>query len=146
MSRKAEILTGIVDRLAGLKPDTIKTINYQTIKLAFSDFQDWELPVIQLIDAGESVTHEMGRARKEWDIGLEIVLKSTEEGVVRQQDLFDLQNLVELELWQDPNLGIPGVIDMKYLGSQSDLAMVKPYFFVRIDFQVRYYDALLSKC
>ena len=147
MSKKSDILTKIALVLEGLVTSgDVKVINYQIIKLVFSDFESWELPAIQLIDQGEIVEHEQGRARKTWDLVLEIVMKSSEAATVNQQSLFDLQNKVELILWEKPNLLIPGVIDLKYLGSSSDLHMVLPYYYVRMDFQVRYYDALVGAC
>lgn len=147
MSRKTDILNALVAKLETLITSSdVKTVNYEVIKMVMSDFEDWELPAIQVIDQGESVEHEQGRARKEWDIVLELVMKSSVSGEVRQGDLFDLQNLVETTLWQQPNLGVSGVIDMKYIGSQSDLHMVKPMFYCRIDLQIRYYDPLVSVC
>jgi len=147
MSKKSEILTKIVEVLTQLiATNDIKVVNYQTIKLVFSDFEGWELPAIQLIDQGELVEHEQGRARKTWDIVLEIVLKSSVDGLVDQQALFDLQYLVERTLWEVPNLRIPGMIDLKYLGSSTDLHMVLPYFYCRMDLQARYYDPLVSTC
>lgn len=148
MSRKGDILQALVARLGELQTSgDVNAINFEVIKLVMSDFEDWELPAIQIIDQGEVVIHEMGRARKEWDIALELVMKSSESGEVFQKDLFDLQNLVELNIWQDPNLGgTTGIIDLKYLGSQTDLHMVKPMFYCRMDIQVRYYDSLVSDC
>ena len=147
MSKKSEILTKIVSILEEMIPtNDIKVVNYQVIKPVFSDFDDWELPAIQLIDQGELVEHEQGRAKKSWELVLEIIMKSSTTGTVNQQSLFDLQNKVEVKLWEKPNLYIPGVIDMKYLGSSTDLHMVLPHFYCRLDFQVRYYDALVGSC
>ena len=147
MSKKSDILTKIALVLNDLVvSEDIRVVNYQVIKQVFADFNDFDLPAIQLIDQGELVEHEQGRAKKTWDLVLEIVMKSTVEGEVNQQSLFDLQNKVELKLWEKPNLLIKGVIDLKYLGSSSDLHMVLPYYYVRMDFQVRYYDPLVSEC
>jgi len=147
MSKKSDILTKIVDVLSEMiATGDIKTVNYQRVRPVFSDFDDWELPAIQLIDQGELVEHEQGRAKKTWDLILEIILKSSEAGEVNQQSLFDLQNKVERKLWEKPNLLIKGVIDLKYLGSSTDLHMVLPHFYCRLDFQVRYYDPLVSDC
>jgi len=145
-SRKSQILTKIVSILETLIPADIKTVNYQVIKIADGDFEEWELPAIQLIDQGEIVEHEQGRARKTWDIVLEILLKTTVAGQVNQQTMFDLQNLVERKLWENPQIGIPGVIDLKYNGSATDLHLLSPLYYCRMDFTVRYYDALVSDC
>jgi len=146
ISKKSQILTKIVSILETLIPNDIKTVNYQIIKIADGDFEEWELPAIQLIDQGEIVEHEQGRARKTWDLVLEILLKTTVEGQVNQQTMFDLQNLIERTLWENPQIGIPGVIDLKYNGSQSDLHLLSPLYYCRMDFTVRYYDALVSTC
>ena len=147
MSRKSEIMDAIVARLNTLVTSSdIAVVNFEVIKLVFSDFEDWELPAVQIIDQGEVVFHERGRVRKEWNIVLELVMKSSETKEIRQKDLFDLQNLIEITLWEFPNLKIPGVIDMKYEGSQTDLHMVTPFYYTRMELTVRYYDALVSAC
>ena len=129
----------------------VKRINYLSfdkVKLLASDFSEYEIPAIQLIDVSETVEHEMGRAKKTWQIALELLLKGGSSGEVSQQDLWDLQYEVERKLWQRNklNLGIKGVVHLRYLGSSTDLHLLEPYYFSRMDFEVLYYEALVRDC
>ena len=126
--------------------DSVVYTNFDKVRLLASDFNDYELPAVQLIDVGETVQHQNVRARKSWQIALELLMKPTVLGEVSQQDLWNLQYEIERKIFQRPNFGIPGVIHMTYLGSQTDLHLLEPYYFARIDLQVDYYEALVRRC
>jgi hypothetical protein len=136
----AEAIMGRLETVAG-----VKYKNFDIVKLLASDFQDHELPAIQLIDLNESVEHEQRRAKKTWSIALEVVLKPNEFGTKSQKDLWDLCYLIERTLWQFPNLAVPGVIHLRYLGSQTDLHLLAPFYFARLDFDVLYYQPLVDE-
>jgi hypothetical protein len=143
MSMKTLIAEAIMARLETVAG--VKYKNFDIVKLLASDFQDHELPAIQLIDLNESVEHEQRRAKKTWTIALEVVLKPNEFGTKSQKDLWDLCYLIERTLWQFPNLGVPGVIHLRYLGSQTDLHLLAPFYFARLDFDVLYYQPLVDE-
>ena len=143
-SLKSSIASAIMTRL-----DTVAALKlkaFDKIRLTAGDFQDHEIPACQLIDVGETIEHERSRAKKTWQISLELVMKPNEFGEVVQEDLWDLQYDVERALWANPNLGIPGVIHLRYIGSQTDLHMLDPYYFARLDFECIYYEALVDEC
>lgn len=143
MSMKTLIAEAIMARLETVAG--VKSKNFDTVKLLASDFQDHELPAIQLIDLNESVEHEQRRAKKTWTIALEVVLKPNEFGTKSQKDLWDLCYSIERTLWQFPNLAVPGVIHLRYLGSQTDLHLLAPFYFARLDFDVLYYQPLVDE-
>lgn len=138
----------IVDKIVQIV-ETIPGINYVSfdkIKLATGDFLPHELPAVQLWDNGQSPTHERGRIRVDWNLSLEIIMKSDIAGEVDQKGLFELRRTIQLALWEKPNLGIPGVIHLIYTGNTSDLHLLEPYYIARIDFAVQYYDSLTGTC
>ena len=143
-SLKPSIASAIITKL-----DTVAALKlkvFDKVRIAAGDFQDHELPACQLIDVGETIEHERSRAKKTWQISLELIMKPNEFGRISQQDLWDLQYDVERALWLNPNLGIAGVIHLRYIGSQTDLHLLDPYYFARLDFEVLYYEALVDEC
>lgn len=139
---KVTISQALVDRLKTI-PD-LKTVEFDKVRLRADDFMSVDCPAIQFIDIQEQIDHERSRAKKTWLLGLELVMKATAETPVSQIDLWNLQYQVERLLWGLPNLGIPGVIHLRYLGSQTDLHLLEPYYFVRLDIEVLYYEALVA--
>lgn len=124
----------------------IKTVNFDKVILATSDFRDHELPAVQLWDVFQSVEHQRGRILVNWSMSLELVMKSLTSGTVIQKDLWELRRKIQLALWANPNLGIPGVVHLVYTGNITDLHSVEPYYISRLDFDVQYYDNLTGTC
>ncbi len=123
-----------------------KWASHETIKMLASDFQEYELPALQLIDLGDDSVHERTRAKKTWNLTLEIVIGPKTNYVPKQTDLWDLLEITEQALFYDPKLGIDEVIHMKLLGSTTDLHILQPLYTARIDLQVDYYQALVRPC
>jgi len=141
---KTKIAREIVARCQTIP--VIKYVSFDKIRLLAADFKDFEIPAIQLIDVAMSSVHEAARAKKNWQISLELVMKHSENGEVHQPDLWNLENEVLRKLWAQPNLGIKGVIQMNFLGSQTDLHLLEPYYFARLDFEVMFYEDLVRAC
>jgi len=141
---KTKIAREILARCATIP--VIKYTAFDKVRLLSSDFKDFEIPAIQLIDIGMSSVHEASRAKKSWQIALELLLKGSEDWTVSQSDLWNLENEVLRKLWATPNLGIRGVIQMNFIGSQTDLHLLEPYYFARLDFEVLFYEDLVRAC
>ena len=124
----------------------VKTVNFDNIILATSDFRDHELPAVQLWDVFQSIQHERGRILVNWSLSLELIMKSLTSESVDQKALWELRRKIQLALWEKPNLGIPGVVHMIYTGNITDLHSVQPYYIARLDFDVQYYDNLTGSC
>ena len=143
------IESDIVNKIVSIVDDDVPSINYVSfdkIKLATDDFAAHELPAVQIWDNGMLITHERGRVRKDWNLSLELIMKSEFTGAVDQKSLFELRREVEQALWAQPNLGIPGVIHMLYTGNISDLHLLEPFYIARIDITVQFYDSLVGSC
>lgn len=120
--------------------------SHETIKLLASDFQEFELPAAQIIDLGDDSVHERTRAKKTWNLTVEIVIGPKTNYVPKQTDLWDLVEETEQALFADPKLGIEEVIHMRLLGSTTDLHVLQPLYTARIDLQVDYYQSLVRPC
>lgn len=144
LSMKSRIAREILGRLA-LVPG-LRTYAFDDVKLLAHDFNDLQIPAVQLIDIAETVEHEHVRALKTWRLMLELVLKEDEHGQVSQEDLWNFTLKIERILWAVPNLGIPGVLQLTYLGNSTDLHRIKPYYLSKLDFDVVYYEDLVADC
>lgn len=144
MAIETDIMNAIVARVQTV-PEVV-TINSDRIVLATSDFRDHELPAVQIWDVAQSMQHQRGRVLVNWAMSLEIVMKSLESGAVDQSTLWTLRRDIQLALWNEPNLNIPGVVHMIYTGNVTDLHLIEPYYVARIDFDVQFYDDLTGSC
>lgn len=142
-SMKDKIAAKLVERLQALP--SLATVEFDRVRLRADDFMGVDCPAVQLIDVAERVEHESRRAKKTWVLALELVMRSNENQAISQRDLWNLQYEVERVLWAQPNLGIPGVIHLRYQGSQTDLHLLEPFFFVRLDLEALYYEPLVSE-
>lgn len=123
-----------------------KYVEFDRVRLYSSDFSEVELPAAQFIDGTESIVHERSRVLRTWSISLEIVNKSTENEAISQQDMWNIEYQVARKIWQVPNLGIPGVIHCQYVSNATDLHLIEPFYLMRMDFDIKYYEALVSDC
>lgn len=77
----------------------VKYVEYQTVKLAISEFGDTELPAIQFWFDEENfaMTKQRGHAQADIRITVELVMKSTAKVPLAQGDLLDrLRDIREL--------------------------------------------------
>ena len=146
-SKRTEIAQAIASIITtNLVPDSIKTVITDKVRLLAEDFQDWELPAVQIIDLGEVNQHEIRRGKKSWNLSIEVVIGPTAEDPVSQEELWDLMELLETTIWPTPQLGLSYVIHAKLLGSSTDLHLLDPFYTGRIDLVVDYYQPLVGNC
>lgn len=140
-SRIAKALKGILEDMP-----IFRYVSFDRIKLYTSDFNESELPAAQFIDVSESITHERSRVLRRWSISLEIVHKATENEFISQEDMWNIEYQVARKIWINPNLGIPGVVHCLYTSNSTDLHLLEPFYLLRMDFDVLYYEHLVEDC
>jgi len=143
-SVRSKIADALLARLA-LVTD-LKYRAFDVVRLQASDFQDYEIPAVQIIDLAELNTHEMKRGKKDWNLVIEVIVGPTESAAVTQQTLWDLMQLIEETVWAVPNLGLSEVIHMKLLTTSTDLHLMAPFYLGRIELSVMYYQPLVGTC
>lgn len=143
-SMKSRIADAIVAKLNDVWD--LKTVSFDRVRVLVADFNEGELPAAQIIDQSETILHEQNRARKSWNLTIEIVMKQTVDRLVNQQDLWNLMYQIERKLFVEPNLAIPGVLHMRYVQNVTDLHLADPYYTARLDLAVEYYEALVREC
>lgn len=125
----------------------VKLVNWKRLRLTSSDFRDSEIPMIQFYDNGQLMTHEAARLKVEWNISVELVLKSLASGEVDVADLLDKRQDVEQCIGaQSTHLGIQGLQHIRYIGNEPDYLSVIPFFITRMDFQALYYKPYVRVC
>lgn len=140
-----QVATKILDIIATDVPE-INYTSFEDIKVAIDDFREFELPAVQLWDVSQEITHERGYEKTLWTIVLELVMKSTSTNIVKQKDLWALRRKIGLALWDVPNLGIPGVIHLKYKNNLTDLHLLEPFYTARMEFEVIFRRQLTGTC
>jgi hypothetical protein len=143
-SIRSKIADALMARLA-LVTD-LKYRAFDTVRLQASDFADYEIPAVQIIDLAELTTHEQRRGKKEWNLVIEVIIGPTEAEAVTQQKLWDLMQLIEETIWEVPNLGLTDVIHAKLLTTSTDLHLMAPFYLGRIELSVLYYQPLVGTC
>lgn len=138
VSNKSQVADAIMTRLATLTD--IKYTAFDVVRLQASDFQDWELPAVQIIDLAEVATPEATRYRKLWSLAIEVIVGPTTAAVPNQKALWDLMQAVEDCLRSKPKLGLGFVVHLKLGVSSTDLHLMAPFYLGRIELTVDYYQ------
>ena len=113
-----------------------KTISWEKIRLLSSDFASHEIPVVQFYHLRTDYDHSQGRLDARMRLVVEVVTKATATATADQRTLFDLMEDVELAVGLVPNLGVPGVIHVRYLSDESDIHTIEPFFLGVLTFEV----------
>lgn len=117
-----------------------KQVEYETIKLAISDFKDTELPAVQFWFDEEPFTmqRQRGHASADVRITIEVVLKATAATPLVQGDLLDrLRDIREL-LGNNLQLNISGQIFQTIpVRAVRDLVTQPPYMVGQLQISVQ---------
>lgn len=143
-SLRTTIALKLLERLDLVTSLKVKT--FDRPKLMIQDFAEWELPGVQLIDGAETSVPEHLRAKKTWNIFIEVVIGPTDQYSPKQSDLWDLMQEIEQRVFEAPKLNLGPVIALRLLGSSTDLALLAPLYSGRIEIAVDYYQPLVGNC
>lgn len=121
----------------------LKTITFDQIRLNISDYNDYEIPAVQIIDLSSNVNHEMTRSKTSWFLTLELCLRSTlNVGIVNQESLWDLQEDVIRAIMVNPKLGLNFIVSVNIIDSLTDLHLEQPNYIANIGLEVMYYEPI----
>ena len=150
-SMESDILDNLKTRLDELAWQN--SVEFEKIKLHSTDFRDHELPAIQFYDDAKQVRHDQGRILVNWNIVIEIVMKSTSSDVVDQGVLLDRIEDVERKIGENVQLDLGSatssqgtMVHVKYLGASTDLGTLDPLFLGILNFQAEYYKPYTGEC
>ena len=122
---------------------TLRTVEFDKIKVKISDFKDFELPAVQIYDTLGEFNHQMSRSKTSWFLTVEIVLRSTELlGTVSQRTLWDLSEDVVRAIMVKANLGLGWVQHCKMIDSMTDLHLQVPNYTATIGLEIMFYEPM----
>lgn len=115
----------------------VNHVEYERPRVIPSDWREHELPSLQFFDNRAAVTHLKGDILVEWQLSIELTMKSTEIDVVTQTVLFDKKKEVEDLIAANVDLNVAGMQHMRFDGWETDTTD-EPYYVCRLDFTARY--------
>lgn len=124
----------------------VKTVEYEVIRNAFTDFKPTEIPAIQIFDRpGALIKHNKSLIDVGWPISIELVLKTTRAGTVNQGELFDKKKDIQDVIAANQKLvvagvGIEGFQHLRYDTFETDLHTTPDYFAVVLDYTALFTD------
>lgn len=148
MYYKSEIAQELVERIKlvtkanGYSQD-IKTVSFDKIRLNIADFQDYELPAVQVIDLSKLFSHVQSRSKSSWVLAIQICMRTTEQiGVVDQKSMWDLQEDLIRAIFQNPNFGLSYVLHAKLIDEATDLHLQPPNYVGTIGLEILYHEPI----
>lgn len=148
MGPKREISNALVARIelvtkANNYSQDIQVVAFDKVKLNIADYENHELPAVQLIDLSALYEHQISQSKTSWQIAVEICMRTTEGlGIVDQGQLWDLQEDVVRSIMKVPNLGISYVLHVKLLDALTDLHVLEPNYIATVGLEVLYYEPI----
>ena len=137
MSKRRDIFDAIKTQLTTALT-WAKVVDWEKIRIMSTDFGEHEIPCVQFYALPTDYRPQQGRNQATMLIQVEVVLKSSVEGVVDQRDMFDRMEDVSLAFGQRPNLGVPGVIHVRLIKDFTDPHTIHPHFIGILTFEVVY--------
>ena len=135
MSKKREIFDAIKTQLTTALT-WAKVVDWEKIRILSTDLGEHEVPCVQFYALPTEYRPQQGRHEAHMQISVEVVLKSSVEGVIDQRDMFDRMNDVALAFGSKANLGVPGVIHVQLLKDYVDAHTIQPHFVGILTFEV----------
>jgi len=140
ISKKLVAAIESVTVLNGYSQD-IKLVQFDKIRLNITDYQDFELPAVQIIDMSKLFNHEMSRSKSSWFLAIELCMRTTEQiGVVDQLSLWDLEEDIMRAIMEDPKLSLNYVLHCKMVDSITDLHLQAPNYVSTLGIEIMYYE------
>ena len=146
----ADALVGKIQNVtvANSYSQDLKTVVFDKVRLNIADYQDYQLPAVQVIDLSTIFKHEMSRSLTSWFVVLEICMRTTETiGTVDQKALWDLEEDVKRAVFQDPKLGLGAnndvpIVHALLVDAQTDLHVLEPNYIATLGLEIKYYEPI----
>jgi hypothetical protein len=129
--------------VANLYSIDVKTVTFDKVKINIADYNDHELPAVQIIDAYGRYNHEMSRSKTQWFLAVELCLRTTEAiGEVSQKTLWNFLEDVVRSIMITPKLGLPWVVHCKLVDGMTDLHLQAPNYTATIGLEILFYEPI----
>ncbi len=137
-SRRADIFDALKTQLTTALT-WAKVVDWEKIRILSSDFAEHELPCVQFYHVRTDYEHQQGRVQARMSLNIEVCLKSSyNQGEVDQKDLFDKMDDIILAIGNKANLGVPGVIHLRYVSDETVTHTIAPFYIGILNFEAIY--------
>lgn len=124
---------------------TVKTVSFDRVKINIAEYQDFELPAVQIIDLSSTINHERSRSLTSWFLVVEICMRTTTGlGIIDQKALWDLQEDIVRAIMAKPKLDLNFVVHAKIIDEVTDLHLSDPNYIANIGIEIMYYEPITS--
>jgi hypothetical protein len=144
MGIRSDIFTALAAKLATLP--WAKTVNWEKVRLMASDIAQHEVPFVQFYAPFSRHEHVTQTIESVWTISIEIVDVQSSTRTVNQKDLFDKMEDVIALIGDDPTLQIPRLVHLTLASEETDVHLIEPYYYARLDFEARLIQPYTANC
>lgn len=121
----------------------VKTVTFENIKVNIHEYQDWELPAVQIIDTAGLYKHEFSRSLTNWNFVTELCMRTTEVlGTVNQLSLLNFMEDVVRAVMAKPKLDLSFVQHVKLFDHQTDIHSIAPNYIAIIGWTAMFYEPI----
>lgn len=157
-ANKKLIVDAIKARLALITtydaPVAFQAIVSDKIRVNLSDWQDMEIPAVQIIDAGTLEIPERCRGAITWSVVVQICLRERNGFACTQETMWLYEQAAKEAIMGQPDLGLTGANALPYTAAikhimptdrAADLHTYAPNYVVNLGFQVLYYEPMTRR-
>lgn len=143
MANKSDIATAMVAKLNEIPQ--LNYVQFGIVRMSTDDFRIDEFPAVQVYNTDETRTHLHRCIQVDWNLNLEIIMRTTMDSAVDLHDLWDLEDIIENKLWSDPKLGMTSeFIHLLHNGSYTILPLENDIYIQTIRLTARYLKRLVG--
>ena len=143
MANKSDIANAMVAKLNEIA--ALNYVQFGIVRMATDDFRMDEFPAVQIYNTDETRTHLHRCIQVDWNLNLEIIMRSTMDGAIDLHDLWDLEDTIESKLWENPKLGLTSeFIHLLHNGSYTVLPIENDIYIQTIRLTARYLKRLVG--
>lgn len=130
----------------------LRKVEYERVRATLSDFQNHEIPGVQIYDLSENYTHSQQRVKTEWTIVVEYYQSANPDGSHDQGLLMDRKFEIERKIGDNIKLNITSVPDdgrifhVKYVSSQTNLFLVNGMSLAQMQFAILFEKPFTGTC
>ena len=130
----------------------LRKVEYERVRATLAEFQNHEIPGVQIYDLSENYTHSQQRVRTDWNIVVEYYQKANPDGSHDQGLLMDRKFEIERKIGDNIKLNITSVPDdgrifhVKYVSSQTNLFLVNGMSIAQMQFAILFEKPFTGTC
>ena len=144
MTIRKDILVALKAQIESAAP-SLKTVNILNPKSNITDYSDYQLPAVQIIDTTNIFQMESRRSQTTWNLAVEICGRQTKDTTFTQLDLLDLQETVMNAIFSKQKL-VTAMIGVYPIDGVTDLHLLEPNYISTLGIAIRFNEPIVGPC